>query len=40
VNYVVIGPIERAQFGANESYYATKYQAVVDAAGYRVYKIR
>jgi hypothetical protein len=40
VDYVIIGPVERAQFSANEAFFAAKYPAVIDAAGYRVYRIR
>ncbi|HWQ34949.1 MAG TPA: hypothetical protein VNQ79_19045 [Blastocatellia bacterium] len=40
VDYVIIGPVERNQFGANEGFFAARYQAVVDVAGYRVYRIR
>lgn len=40
VNYVVIGPVERSQFQANEAFFAERFRTVVDVAGYRVYEIR
>ncbi len=39
VNYVLIGPVERSQFGVDESFFAGKYRTVVDQSGYRVYQI-
>jgi hypothetical protein len=40
IDYVVVGPIEYSQFNADEGYFAEKYNAVIDEAGYRVYQIR
>jgi hypothetical protein len=40
VDYVIIGPVERNQFGANEGFFAARYQTVIEVAGYRVYRIR
>ncbi len=39
VDYVIIGPVERNQFGADERFFKAKYQTVVDEAGYRVYRV-
>ncbi len=40
VEYVIIGPVEFSEFNADEGYFAEKYDAVIDEAGYRVYQIR
>jgi len=40
VDYVVVGPIERGQFLANDNFFAAQYPAVIDQDGYRVYQIR
>lgn len=40
VDYVIIGPVELNQFGANESFFKAKYPTVVDVGGYRVYRVR
>ena len=39
VEYVVIGPVEFSEFNADEGFFAEKYEAVIDEAGYRVYRI-
>jgi hypothetical protein len=39
IDYVVIGPAEREQLQANESFFA-RYPVVIDHAGYQVYQIR
>ncbi|HEX4948265.1 MAG TPA: hypothetical protein VFZ34_16445 [Blastocatellia bacterium] len=39
IDYVVIGPIEFSELNADEGYFAAKYDAVIDEAGYRVYRI-
>ena len=40
IDYVVIGPIEYSEFNADDGYFAEKYKAVIDEAGYRVYQIK
>jgi hypothetical protein len=40
VNYVIIGPAERTQLAVDENYFASLYPAVIDHAGYRVYRVR
>jgi hypothetical protein len=40
VDYVVIGPIERTQLTVDEDYFAGSYPAVIDYAGYRVYRVK
>ncbi len=40
VDYVIIGPAERTQLTVDESYFANLYPAVIDHAGYRVYRVR
>jgi hypothetical protein len=40
IDYVVVGPIEYSELNADDGYFAEKYKAVIDAAGYRVYQIR
>jgi hypothetical protein len=39
IEYVVIGPVEFSEFNADEGWFAEKYEAVIDEAGYRVYRI-
>jgi hypothetical protein len=39
VDYVIVGPVERSQFRADENYFANKYPLVIDHGGYRVYQI-
>ncbi len=39
VNYVVIGPNERTQFHANESFFSNNFQLVLQRGDYKVYKI-
>ncbi len=39
IDYVVVGPIEYSEFNADDGYFAEKYKAVIDEAGYRVYQI-
>jgi hypothetical protein len=38
VDYVIVGPEERAALGANDSYFG--YPVVIDHAGYRVYQVK
>ncbi len=40
VDYVVIGPAERAQLTVDEDYFAALYPVVIDHAGYRVYQVK
>jgi uncharacterized membrane protein len=40
VNYVIIGPAERTQLAVDENYFANLYPAVIDHAGYRVYRVK
>jgi hypothetical protein len=40
VDYVVIGPDERATLGANETAYAARFPVVLSTATYRVYDVR
>lgn len=40
IDYVIVGPVEYTEFNADEGYFAEKYSAVIDEAGYRVYQIR
>ncbi|MFN0120291.1 MAG: hypothetical protein ACKV2V_07295, partial [Blastocatellia bacterium] len=40
IEYVIVGPVEFSEFNADEGYFAEKYEAVIDEAGYRVYQIR
>jgi hypothetical protein len=40
VNYIIVGPAERAQLGASESHFENLYPIVIDHAGYRVYQVR
>jgi hypothetical protein len=39
VEYVVVGPVEISEFNADEEWFAENYEAVIDEAGYRVYRI-
>ncbi|HEX2491674.1 MAG TPA: hypothetical protein VHR27_19860, partial [Blastocatellia bacterium] len=39
-DYVIVGPAERAELGANDTYFETLYPVVIDHAGYRVYQVR
>lgn len=40
VDYVVIGPVERAQMTVDEDHFAGRYPVVIDYAGYRVYRVK
>jgi hypothetical protein len=40
VDYVVIGPDERATLGANEAAYASRFPVLVQTPNYRVYDVR
>lgn len=40
VDYVVIGPAERAQLAVDEDYFAGQYPVVIDHAGYRIYRVK
>lgn len=40
IDYVVIGPVERSQLNADEHFFATNYQKVIDQPEYRVYQIK
>ncbi len=40
VDYLLVGPVERSQFGVNETFFAGKYRAVIDQSGYRLYQIK
>ncbi len=40
IDYVVVGPVERNQLNADENFFATSYQKIVDQPEYRVYQIR
>jgi hypothetical protein len=39
VDYVIVGPVERSQFRADENYFASRYPLVIDHGGYRVYRV-
>ncbi len=39
VDYVIIGPVERAQLKVDENYFAKSYPVVVDHGEYRVYRV-
>jgi hypothetical protein len=39
-DYVIVGPAERDELGANETYFEPLYPIVIDHAGYRVYQVR
>jgi hypothetical protein len=40
IDFVVIGPVERANLQPDENFFATSYAKVVDESGYRVYRIK
>jgi len=40
IDYVVIGPVERSQLNADERFFVTNYQLVIEQPDYRVYQIR
>ncbi len=40
IDYVVIGPVERANLKPDENFFATNYAKVVDQPEYRVYQIK
>jgi len=40
VDYVIVGPAERLELGADETYFGTPYPMVIDHAGYRVYQVK
>jgi hypothetical protein len=40
VDYVIVGPTERAELGADETYFGNLYPVAIDHAGYRVYQVR
>jgi len=40
IDYVIVGPAERLQLGADESHFGNLYQVVIDHAGYRVYQVK
>jgi hypothetical protein len=40
VDYIIVGPAERAQLGASESHFENLYPIVIDHNGYRVYQVR
>jgi hypothetical protein len=40
VDYVIIGPAERAELGADETYFGNLYPVAIDHAGYRVYQVK
>ena len=39
IDYVIVGPAEYTDLNADEGFFAATYQAVIDEAGYRVYRI-
>jgi hypothetical protein len=39
VDFVVIGPIERRDYGARQSYFAERHALRLEAAGYRVFEV-
>jgi hypothetical protein len=39
VDYVIIGPVERSQFQADENYFASRYPLVIDHERYHVYQV-
>lgn len=39
INYVLVGPLEKSSFGANESFFNTSYPIVLDKYGYKLYKV-
>jgi hypothetical protein len=40
IDYVVIGPVERSQLNANQSFFAANFQKVIDQPEYQVYQIK
>jgi hypothetical protein len=40
VDYVIVGPGERAGLGADEAHFGNLYPVAIDHAGYRVYQVR
>jgi hypothetical protein len=40
VDYVIIGPAERTQLAVDENYFSSLYPAVIDHAGYRVFRVK
>jgi hypothetical protein len=40
VDYVIVGPAERAQLGADEAHFGNLYPVAIDHAGYRVYQVK
>jgi uncharacterized membrane protein len=40
IDYVIVGPVEYSEFNADEGFFAAQYDAVIDEAGYRVYRIK
>lgn len=40
IDYVIIGPVETSELQADAEFFAANYQAVIDAVGYRVYRIK
>jgi len=40
VDYVIVGPIERAELGADETYFGNLFPVAIDHAGYRVYQVK
>jgi len=40
VDYVIVGPAERLELGADETHFGTTYSMVIDHAGYRVYQVK
>lgn len=40
VDFVIVGPTEYKDLNADEGFFANKFSAVIDEAGYHVYKIR
>jgi uncharacterized membrane protein len=40
VDYVVVGPVERAELAPDETLFEKLYPVVIDHAGYRVYQVK
>lgn len=40
VDFVVIGPTERGEFGASDSWFATRFNTVISESGFQVYDIK
>lgn len=40
IDYLLVGPAERAQLSPAESQFATRYETVIDHAGYKLYRVR